>query len=54
MIGDRLDNDIEPAALFGMPTIWVKQGIYVYGNPRLISCKPSIIVEQIRDILNYL
>lgn len=54
MIGDRLDNDIEPATQLGMLTIWVRQGIYAYGNPNLISSKPSIIIEQIRDILNYL
>lgn len=54
MIGDRLDNDMEPAAQLGMLTIWVKQGIYAYGNPNLISRKPNITVEQIQDILNYL
>lgn len=25
MIGDRIDNDIEPANKLGMKTIWVKQ-----------------------------
>ena len=54
MIGDRLDNDIEPAAQIGMLTIWVRQGIHAYGNPNLISHKPSIIVDQLQDILNYL
>lgn len=54
MIGDRLDNDIEPAAQLGMLTIWVRQGINAYGNPNLISHKPSIIVDQIQDIINYL
>lgn len=24
MVGDRLDNDIEPAAALGMPTVWVR------------------------------
>ena len=54
MIGDRLDNDIEPAAQLGMLTIWVRQGINAYGNPNLISHKPGIIVNPIQDILNYL
>lgn len=54
MIGDRLDNDIEPAASLGMRTIWVRQGTFAYGNLNLISCKPDIIVERIEDILGYL
>lgn len=54
MIGDRLDNDTEPAAQLGMLTIWVRQGIYAYSNPDLVSHKPNITVEQIQDILNYL
>ncbi len=54
MIGDRLDNDIEPAAELGMKTIWVKQGLYALGNPNLIKHKPDITVDKIRDILSYL
>ena len=30
MIGDRIDNDIVPAKLSGMHTIWVKQGFGRY------------------------
>ena len=30
MIGDRIDNDIVPANLLGMYTIWVKQGFGQY------------------------
>ncbi len=33
MIGDRIDNDIEPANKLGMKTIWVKQGFAVYQKP---------------------
>lgn len=54
MIGDRLDNDIEPAAILGMRTIWVRQGFFAYGNLSLISHKPDIIVERIEDIWGYL
>ena len=32
MIGDRIDNDIVPANLLGMHTIWVKQGFRQYWN----------------------
>ena len=30
MIGDRLDNDIYPAAELGMKSVWVRQGFSVY------------------------
>lgn len=33
MIGDRLDNDIEPAKKLGMKTIWVRQSFSVYQHP---------------------
>ena len=33
MIGDRLDNDIEPAKKLVMKTIWVRQGFSIYQHP---------------------
>lgn len=32
MIGDRIDNDIIPAKLLGMYTIWIKQEFGQYWN----------------------
>lgn len=54
MIGDRLDNDIVPAAKVGMFTIWVKQGTFAYTNLDMFSYKPDIIVEHIGEIIDYL
>ena len=54
MIGDRLDNDIEPAAALGMKTIWVRQGSYASGNVDLIEHKPDIMVGCIANITEYL
>ena len=54
MIGDRLDNDIEPAAQLGMHTIWVKQASFAYGNLNLIQHKPDHIVDSVTDVLKYL
>ena len=51
MIGDRLDNDIEPAAELGINTIWVRQGSFAYGNVELVKHKPDYIVDNIADIL---
>ncbi|MCM1299152.1 MAG: HAD family hydrolase [Firmicutes bacterium] len=54
MIGDRLDNDIEPAAEIGMHTIWVRQGVFAGGNLELIQHKPEYTVNSIADVLKYL
>ena len=54
MIGDRLDNDIEPAAQLKMHTLWVKQGIFADSNMESLEHKPEIIVDQILKILNFL
>ncbi len=54
MIGDRLDNDIEPASKIGMHTIWVKQGLFAHGNLNLIQHQPEHIVNNIAEILEYL
>lgn len=54
MIGDRLDNDIEPAARLGMRTIWVRQGAFAGGSLKLIHHRPDHIVDGIEDITEYL
>lgn len=54
MIGDRLDNDIEPAAQLGMHTIWVRQGSFANGNLNLITHCPDHTVNNINDISEYL
>lgn len=54
MIGDRLDNDIEPAGNLKMHTLWVKQGLFAKSNLESIKNKPEIIVDHISEILNYL
>lgn len=30
MVGDRLDNDIQPAKALGMKTVWIRQGLAQY------------------------
>lgn len=54
MVGDRLDNDIDPAAKLNMHTIWVKQGLFADSNSSLIENKPDIVLNSISEILNYL
>lgn len=54
MIGDRFDNDIQPAAKMGMSTIWVRQEAFSGWNADLTECKPDITVDKVADILKYL
>lgn len=50
MIGDRIDNDIEPANKLGMKTIWVKQGFSVYQQPMNEFQKADYVVDRLQDI----
>jgi len=54
MIGDRLDNDIEPAKKLGMKTIWVKQGFSIYQQPMNEFQKADYVVDRLQDILEVL
>lgn len=54
MIGDRLDNDIGPAAKLGMKTIWVRQGLFGLGSTEQSSCKPDLIIENIGQLTDVL
>lgn len=51
MVGDRLDNDITPAAEMGMSTVWVRQGWFGMGNVDLARFKPNFTVDNIYDVL---
>ncbi len=52
MIGDRLDNDIAPAKMIGMKTIWVRQGFAQYQSVKNENEKPDYSVEGIGEIIN--
>lgn len=44
MVGDRLDNDIVPAKMIGMRTIWIRKGLAIYQDP----------VEEADAVVDYL
>lgn len=50
MVGDRLDNDIVPAAELGMSTVWVRQGWFGMGNSDLARFKPDFTVGSISEV----
>ena len=54
MIGDRIDNDIIPAKLIGMHTIWVKQGFGQYWNITQEIEKADYTVHRLMEICDVL
>ncbi|SIN90945.1 putative hydrolase of the HAD superfamily/5'-nucleotidase [Singulisphaera sp. GP187] len=58
MIGDRLDNDIEPAATLGMATVWVrwaerKKKAWCPVDPAAMAFRDSLERSTIRSIDRY-
>lgn len=51
MVGDRLDNDIVPAAETGMSSVWVRQGWFGMGNADLARFKPDFTVDSISEVI---
>lgn len=54
MIGDRIDNDIVPAKLIGMNTIWIKQGFGRYWKISQEIEKPDFVVNNLLELCNIL
>lgn len=50
MIGDRLDNDINPAKKLGIKTIWIRQGMAIYQNPQKAEEQPDFIVDSLSEL----
>ena len=50
MVGDRLDNDIVPANDVGMYTIWIKQGNWVYANPKNTLEQPDWTIRNLKEL----
>jgi putative hydrolase of the HAD superfamily len=50
MIGDRLDNDIYPANVMGMRTIWIQAGPHAIQHPRIPEDVPDATVASISEI----
>ncbi|MCH5265861.1 MAG: DNA/RNA nuclease SfsA [Lachnospiraceae bacterium] len=54
MIGDRLDNDIEPAGSMGFHTIWVRQSSFAGYDVSRFAHGPEITVDSLEEILEHL
>lgn len=54
MIGDRIDNDIVPAKMLGMHTIWIKQGFGKYWNITDEKERADYAVDSLTEICTLL
>ena len=54
MIGDRIDNDIVPANLIGMNTIWIKRGFWQYWNIKQKLEKPDFVINNLMELCDIL
>lgn len=54
MIGDRIDNDIVPAKLLGMYTVWVMQGFGRYWNIKNDIEKADYTVNNLTELCRIL
>ena len=54
MIGDRIDNDIVPANLLGMKTIWIKRGFGQYWKISQEIEKPDFVINNLLELCNIL
>ena len=50
MIGDRIDNDIVPAKLLGMHTVWVRQGFGQYWCIKEDTEEPEYTVNSLSEL----
>lgn len=54
MIGDRIDNDIIPAKVIGMKTIWIRQGPCRYSILEEKAETPDYIVDNLKSLYEVL
>ena len=50
MVGDRLDNDIYPANVLGMRTIWIRIGPHATQQPRIPEDVPDATIEHMSRV----
>ncbi len=54
MIGDRIDNDIVPANLLGMTTVWIRRGFRKYWTIENETEKPDYTVDSLSELCEIL
>jgi len=50
MVGDRLDNDVEPAKALGFHTIRVRWGVFRHQQPLTVNQRPDVEVATLGEV----
>ncbi|MBU0996593.1 MAG: HAD-IA family hydrolase [Firmicutes bacterium] len=50
MVGDRLDNDINPAKSLGMKTVWIRRNFSIYQNSKYGDNIVDWVISDITDL----
>ena len=50
MVGDRLDNDIYPANILSMRTVWIRVGPHAVQEPRIPEDVPDAVIEHMSEL----
>lgn len=50
MVGDRIDNDIIPAKIIGMTTVWIRQGFGSLAEPQAAVETPDYTINNLNEL----
>jgi len=51
MVGDRIDNDIFPANILGIRTVWIKAGPHAIQEPRIPEDVPDAVIDTMPQLV---
>lgn len=54
MVGDRIDNDIIPANIIGMTTVWIRQGFGKLAQPQAAVETPDYTINNLSELFEIL
>jgi FMN phosphatase YigB (HAD superfamily) len=54
MVGDRMDNDMEPANCLGMHSVRLKRGLGAYHEPQSDDEVPEYTISMLAELLDLL
>ena len=51
-VGDRVDNDVLPAAAAGMRTVWLRRGPWGFIQPMPPDSRPTLVVDSLDELVS--
>ena len=50
-VGDRVDNDVLPAAVAGMRSVWIRRGPWGRLQPLPVGVRPALTVDSLDELV---